>query len=65
MLTCLTTLLLPHLLTQPRVLNTRPHKVYYPTPRSLEMRLELAAKEATGVAIWELGQGYERFFDLL
>ncbi|GFH17462.1 chitinase domain-containing protein 1, partial [Haematococcus lacustris] len=41
------------------------HEVYFPTPRAMEERLELVAKAGGGVAIWELGQGVERFFDLL
>ena len=39
--------------------------IYYPTPWSLHLRLELARKYRVGVSIWELGQGVERFLELL
>ncbi|GIL75041.1 hypothetical protein Vretimale_2478 [Volvox reticuliferus] len=41
------------------------HTVWYPTPRALEMRLQIAREYNVGISIWELGQGLERFFDLL
>ena len=41
------------------------HEVFYPTLRSLERRVEAFAERAVGISIWELGQGLERFFDLL
>ncbi|KAG2494753.1 hypothetical protein HYH03_006998 [Edaphochlamys debaryana] len=41
------------------------HTVFYPTPRSLEARLQAAQTANVGLSIWELGQGMERFFDLL
>ncbi len=42
-----------------------PRKVYFPSPRSLEVRLEHFMRAGLGVSIWELGQGMNRFFDLL
>lgn len=42
-----------------------PHRVYFPTPRSLEVRLELFLRLGLGLSIWELGQGMTRLFDLL
>eukprot|EP00199_Chlamydomonas_sp_CCMP681_P002242 CAMPEP_0119104084 /NCGR_PEP_ID=MMETSP1180-20130426/2392_1 /TAXON_ID=3052 ORGANISM="Chlamydomonas cf sp, Strain CCMP681" /NCGR_SAMPLE_ID=MMETSP1180 /ASSEMBLY_ACC=CAM_ASM_000741 /LENGTH=384 /DNA_ID=CAMNT_0007088753 /DNA_START=158 /DNA_END=1312 /DNA_ORIENTATION=- len=41
------------------------HRVFCPTPRSLEVRLELFQKLGLSVSIWELGQGMQRLFDLL
>lgn len=41
------------------------HRVFYPTPRSLQERLQFLEKQGAGLSIWELGQGVERFFDLL
>lgn len=43
----------------------REHVVWYPTPHSLEVRLELFGGSSVGASIWELGQGMERFMDLL
>ncbi|KAG2436807.1 hypothetical protein HXX76_006330 [Chlamydomonas incerta] len=42
-----------------------PHAVWYPTPRSVEMRVQVAEEATVGISIWELGQGLERFFELL
>jgi len=41
------------------------HRVWFPSPTSVLKRLQLAASQGSGVAIWELGQGLDYFMDLL
>lgn len=40
-------------------------RVYYPSMRFLARRLEIAGSDFGGIAIWELGQGLDMFYDVL
>ena len=41
------------------------HSVYYPSLKGLAERLGMLRGLGVGVALWEIGQGLDYFFDLL
>ena len=46
-------------------LEVKGEVVYFPHPRGLQRRVQMANNESCGVSIWEIGQGLEALYDLL
>lgn len=46
-------------------IQTRKETVYYPSIYSLRVRLRLAADTNVGVAMWDIGQGLDHFYNEL
>ena len=53
-----------HLCKQ-RERNGQTQIISYPTLLSVQMRLELAERLGVGIAVWDIGQGLDYFYDLL
>jgi chitinase domain-containing protein 1 len=50
---------------QLELLNNDKLTIYYPSLRSLKERINFASKNHLSLSIWDIGQGFNYFFDLL